>query len=61
MTDQTEQYDLDSEWLYSILERANKRPTDDEEDAFCMLVWDLYKQGMTIKDARTKALGVLYK
>jgi hypothetical protein len=25
------------------------------------MVWDLYKQGLTIADARTKALGKVFK
>lgn len=60
MPTQGEQYDMDSDWLYARLAKINKRPTDTEEDDFCMLVWDLYKQGLSIADARTKALGKVF-
>lgn len=61
MPTQGEQYDMDSDWLYARLAKINKRPTDEQEDDFCMMVWDLYKQGLTIADARTKALGKVFK
>ena len=61
MSQQYEQADQDEEWLYDKLDRRRVRPTEEQVDKFCDMVWELMRtRGITDKDARSMALTEVF-
>lgn len=51
------QADKDEEWLYDKLDRRKVRPTIEQVDMFCDMVWELIvTRRMAEKEARSLAL-----
>ncbi len=59
MSDGTERWDQDAEYLYSRASRLGKRPTEQQEDAFCQRVFELVDGGMYSEEAQRQAFGEL--
>ena len=60
MSNTVEKYDLDAEWFYEQMEKAGKKPTEAQEQAFCERVAILWADGhLTERDARAMALKMV--